>query len=63
MCVIAVSVALVINIKSLLQEEEKKNGFEKDVGMLWVDGVFVPTVATGLKGLYLTVMSLKFALH
>lgn len=55
MCVVVVSVALVINIKSLLQEE-KQPGFEKDVGLLWVDGVTVPTVGTGLKGLYLTVM-------
>lgn len=33
MCVVVVLVALVININSLLQEEEKPD-FEKDVGLL-----------------------------
>lgn len=50
MCVVVVLVALVININSLLQEEEKPD-FEKDVGLLWVNAVIVPTVGTGLKGL------------
>lgn len=33
-CCSCVSAALVGNIKSLLQEEKKKTGFEKDVGLL-----------------------------
>lgn len=41
MCAVVVSVAPLINIKPLLQEEEEPD-FHKDVGLLGVAGVIVP---------------------